>query len=277
MVGILKSFQTKFSVFKISLLLVLILKGMTCFGQILNIEKVRLDSLDRQNPYRISFESKFNFYNRSAGVDDQAKFASFSNDLNAVLAPGKTSYVVLGNLAYTENNGSTILNNGYLHLRTNFNYQKKWSEEVYGQVQYDNFRGLNQRYLLGGGIRWHALNSKKVDLFVGTGPMYEMETWKIPNNDSVEDVRFLKLSNYFIVRWAITENMNFNTIFYYQVGYDQSINNSRNRLSSTTNFNFIISKHLAFTTSISMAYEDRPIIPITKFIYGVENGLTLSF
>lgn len=267
----------KLSLFKICSLLIFLLSGITGFGQILNIEKVRLDSLDKSNPFRISFESKFNLYNRSGAADDQAKFVSFSNDLNAVLAPGKTSYVVLGNLAYTENNGGTILNNGYLHLRTNFNYQKTWSQEVYGQIQYDNFRGLTQRYLLGGGVRWKAIRVKKFDLILGSGPMYETEDWKIPESEDIEDVAFLKLSTYFIVRWDIAENVNFNTIFYYQVGYDQGIDAARNRISSTTNFNFKISKHLAFTTTISMAYEDKPIIPITRFIYGVENGLTLVF
>lgn len=267
----------KFSVFKICTLLIFLLTGITCFGQILNIEKARLDSLDKSHPYRISFESKFNFYNRSGAADDQAKFVSFSNDLNAVLAPSKTSYVVLGNLAYTENNGSTILNNGYLHLRTNFNYQKTWSEEIYGQIQYDNFRGLTQRYLLGGGIRWKVIRAKKFDLILGTGPMYEREDWKIPNSEDIEDVGYLKSSNYWIVRWNISENVNFNTIFYYQVGYDQSIAAARNRISSTTNFNFKISKHLSLVTSIAMAYEDKPIIPITRFIYGVENGLILEF
>ncbi len=267
----------KSTFFKLSVLFAFLLCGLTGFGQILNIEKARLDSLDKSHPYRISFESKFNFYNRSGGEGEQAKFASFSNDLNAVLAPGKTSYVVLGNLAYTENNGSTILNNGYLHLRTNFNYQKTWSKEVYGQLQYDNFRGLTQRYLLGGGVRWKALKNRKFDLILGTGPMFEREDWKIPDSEDIEDVAFLKLSSYFIVRWDIVKNVNFNTIFYYQVGYDQRINAARNRISSTTNFNFKISKHLSFTTSIAMAYEDKPIIPITRFIYSVENGLKLEF
>ena len=255
----------------------LLLSGITGFGQILNIEKIRLDSLDKSHPFRINFESKFNFYNRSGSAEDQAKFVSFANDLNAVLAPGKTSYVVLGKLAYTENNRSTILNNGYLHLRTNFNYRKTWSQEVYGQIQYDNFRGLTQRYLLGGGVRFKAIRSSKFDLILGSGPMYEKEDWRIPESEGMEDVAFLKLSNYLIVRWNIADNVNFNTIFYYQVGYDKSIDAARNRISSTTNFNFKISKHLSFTTSISMAYEDKPIIPITRFIYGVENGLTLEF
>lgn len=255
----------------------LVLFANTGYTQILNIEKARLDSLDREKSYRINFETKLNFYNRSASAEEQAKFTSITNDLNAIYAPGKHAHIALGKLSYTENNGISILNNGYIHLRTNFYYRKKWSYEAFGQIQYDSFRGLSDRYLVGGAVRWRAYRDNKFSLALGSGPMYENEIWRKPTEDGYANVSFLKLSSYFIVRWDITDNVNFNTVFYYQVGYDNSIDAARNRLSASTNFNFKISKFLTFTTSIDMVYEDKPIIPITKFIYGVENGLTLTF
>lgn len=255
----------------------LVLFSNTGYTQILNIEKARLDSLDKKKAYRINFETKLNFYNRSASAEDQAKFVSLTNDLNAILAPGKHAYILLGKLSYTENNGVSILNNGYLHLRTNLYYRKKWSYEAFGQIQYDSFRGLSDRYLLGGAIRWRAYQDDKFTLGIGSGPMYENEVWRKPTESGYENVSFAKLSSYVIVRWDIAENVHFNTVFYYQVGYDDSIDAARNRLSFNGNFNFKISKFLTFTTSIDMIYEDKPIIAITKFIYGVENGLTLTF
>jgi len=255
----------------------LLLSSTVSFGQILNIEKARIDSLKSEKAYRINFETKFNFYNRSASAEDQARFATITNDLNAIFAPNQHAYILLGKLAYTENNGESILNNGYLHARVNFNYKNTWSLEAFGQGQYDNFRGLSDRYLLGGAIRWRAIKSENLMAAFATGPMYENEIWRRPIEEGVENVHFLKLSTYMILRWDIAENVNFNTIFYYQVGYDPTIDKARNRLSSSSNINIKISKFLSFTTSIEMVYEDKPIIPITKFIYGVENGLTLSF
>ena len=259
------------------LLLTFLICSLSGFGQILNIEKARIDSIEDGKAYRINFETKFNFYNRSASKEDQARFATLANDLNAVFAPNKHAYIVLGKLAYTENNSEPILNNGYLHVRTNFNYKKKLSQEAFGQMQYDNFRGLSDRYILGGGIRWRVIQTEKFLGSIGSGPMYEKEIWRNINSEGVQNKDLLKLSSYIIVRWDITETVNFNTIFYYQIGYDNAIEASRNRISSSSNFNFKISDYLSFTTSISMAYEDKPIIPITKFIYGVENGLTLTF
>lgn len=262
---------------KYTLVLIFLFFSFSAFSQILNIEKARLDSLEKGRAYRINFETKFNFYNRSASAEEQARFMTLTNELNAVFAPSKHAYIAIGKLAYTENNSSSILNNGYFHVRTNFNYKKRWSQEAYGQIQYDNFRGLTDRYLLGAAIRWRALKSNKLTLAIGSGPMYENEIWRKPTEEGVENVTFIKLSTYLIIRWDISPNVYFNTTLYHQVGYDNSIDAARNRLSSNTNFNFKISKFLTFTTNIAMAYEDKPIIPITKFIYGVENGLTLTF
>lgn len=262
-------------IFCISLLTSLF--SFSAYGQILNIEKARLDSLKKKKPYRINFESKLNFYNRSASANEQAKFTSITNELDAIVAPGKHSYILLGKLSYTENNSKSILNNGYLHFRSNFYYRSRWSFESYGQLQYDKFRGLSDRYLLGAGARWRAYQDKKFMFGFGTGPMYENEIWNKQNESGYTDVKFLKLSTYMIARWDISDNIHSNTIFYYQTGYDRQINTTRNRISSSTNINIKISTFLAYSVSVTMAFEDKPIIPITRFIYEIENGLILTF
>lgn len=262
---------------KIILLVLGFLGAGGLYAQILNIEKIRLDSLNQNHPYQINLEAKFNLYNRSASADSRASFASFTSELNGVLAPNEILYITLAKLSYTENNGTNIINNGYAHFRANFRYQNTWSEEGYAQIQYDHFRGLKKRYLLGLAERLRLFNSEQIALHLGSGPMVEHEVWKHPESGRLIRVNFLKLSTYFIARWTISEIIDFNTILYYQVGYDTGIDATRNRISSTTHFNCKISERISFTASISMAYEDKPIIPITGFIYTVENGLILTF
>jgi putative salt-induced outer membrane protein YdiY len=254
-----------------------LLATLSLQAQILNIEKTRIDNISPEKPYEITFETKFSLFNRSASENDRAEFVSFSNKLNAIYAPGKHSYIVLGNLIYTENNNEPILNNGYLHIRTNFNFRNKWSYEAFGQIQDDKFRGLRSRYVVGGSVRWRSIENEKFELIVGSGPMFEEEVWANLENDEEETVDLLKLSTYGIVRWSASESFDLNTIVYYQVGYDQSIDKARHRISSTTNLNFRITKVLAFTASVALAYENQPIFPITKLIYGIENGILLRF
>jgi len=247
-----------------------------CYSQILNVEKQRLDSLKK--PFSLSFESKFGAFNRSATEDEKAEFINFSNNLNAVYSPKKKhAYVMLGSFQFTENNGNAILNNAYLHLRATFNYNKKWSPEVFAQLQDDKFRGLRNRKLAGAGYRWKPIEAEKFRLVVAAGPMYESEKWRSIETGDEKLVELWKLNSYMLLRWDLTENVNFNTIFYYQVGYDNSADLDRQRLSNSTNLNFKISNHLSFTVTYQMAYENEPIFPITEFIYSIENGLQLTF
>lgn len=246
-------------------------------GQILNIEKTRLDSLNPQKPYSVKIEANVDFYNRSATEDDQAKFISTEASLNGTYAPGKHTYLILGEMAYVENNSKNILNNGNLHLRTTFFYRERFSPEAFVQGQYDNFRGLTDRVLAGVAIRWKIIRAEDFDWVLGTGPMYEYERWRMPETKEIVQVRLPKWSTYTTFRWTITETIDFNSIVYYQVGYDNSIELTRHRVSNNTNFNIKITEKLAFHTGISMAYEDEPIVPITRFIYSVENGISFNF
>lgn len=260
----------------LALTLFLILICTVSQAQILNVEKQRLDSLIK--PFNLNFESKFGAFNRSATEDEKAEFINFSNSLNAVYSPHKKhAYVMLGKFQFTENNGKAILNNAYLHVRATFNFNKKWSPEAFAQIQDDQFRGLRNRKLAGGGYRWMPINSKKFRFVLAAGPMYESEKWRSVETGEEKLVELWKLNSYLLLRWDIAENVNFNTIFYYQAGYDYSANLDRQRVSNSTNLNFKISSHLSFTVTYQMAYENEPIFPITKFIYSIENGIQLNF
>jgi len=246
-------------------------------GQILNIEKFRLDSLNRENPFRFKLEANFDVYNRSATEDERAEFVEIGTDLNMIYAPGSHLYMMVGEISYVENNAAKILNNGNVHLRSTLNYRGTFCPEFFAQAQYDDFRGLAERYLLGGALRWITLREDKILLTLGAGPMYEYEKWRVPESSEVREVDFIKLSTNLILRWSIGDHLDFNTTLYYQVGYDEEISSARNRFSNATNLNFQITDKISFKTGLRFAYEDRPIVPITKFIYSIENGISLNF
>lgn len=247
-------------------------------AQILNVEKARLDSLSLEKPYRISFESRFNIYNRSATENEKAEFINISNKLSAVFSPKKRhAYVIMGSTQLTQNNGIAILNNAYLHIRSTFNFKRRWSPELFAQIQDDQFRGLRNRKLMGGAVRYKGVDSKKIRLVLAAGPMFESEDWINVETQEERNLDLWKLNSYFLFRWDINSNINFNTIFYYQVGYDSSEDIYRQRVSNSSNLNFKLAKFLSFTFTIEMAYENEPIFPITELIYSIENGLTLSF
>jgi hypothetical protein len=246
-------------------------------GQIMNIEKFRLDSLSRENPFRLKLEANFDLYNRSATEEDRAEFIALGSEISAIYAPGKHFYMLLGEVSYVENNSSKILNNGNVHIRSTLNFRTRFSPELFAQAQYDDFRGLSDRLIGGGAFRWNAIRKPKFMLTFGSGPMYEFESWVSPVDQEDVEVSFLKLSSNVIVRWSIGDHVDINTIVYYQVGYDDDIEATRNRFTNSTNLNFRINTRISFKTGLRLAYEDRPIVPITKFIYSIENGISLNF
>jgi putative salt-induced outer membrane protein YdiY len=249
----------------------------------MNIEKHRLEKLNSENPFEFKLEANFDFYNRSATEEERAEFFDIGSEISTIYAPGEHFYMLLGEVSYVENNANKILNNGQIHLRSTFNFRRKFSPELFTQAQYDDFRGLSERYVVGGTIRWNSIRSEKLLLAFSAGPMYEYENWKVPASQSaeereiVEEVQFVKLSTNLIIRWTITEYLDLNSIVYYQVGYDENIDATRNRISNSTNLNLRITDKIGFKTGLRMAYEDRPIVPITKFIYSIENGINLNF
>ena len=245
-------------------------------GQIMNIEKFRLDSLSREDPFRLKLEANFDLYNRSATAEERAEFLALGSEISSIYAPGKHFYMLLGEVSYVENNSSKILNNGNVHVRSTFNFRTRFSPELFAQAQYDDFRGLNDRILAGGALRWNAIRKDNFMLTVGSGPMYEFERWLSPIDREEVEARFLKLSSNVIVRWSIGEHVDMNTIVYYQLGYDSDIEATRNRFTNSTNLNFRINEKISFKTGLRLAYEDRPIVPITKFIYSIENGISLN-
>jgi hypothetical protein len=109
-------------------------------GQIMNIEKFRLDSLSRENPFRLKLEANFDLYNRSATEEDRAEFIALGSEISAIYAPRKHFYMLLGEVSYVENNSSKILNNGNVHIRSTFNFRMRFSPELFAQAQCMNSR-----------------------------------------------------------------------------------------------------------------------------------------
>ncbi len=64
---------------------------------------------------------------------------------------------------------------------------------------------------------------------------------------------------------------------YYQGGYDQEEELFRNRMSGDAVITVKLTDQLAFNTSFSAQYEDKPIIAINNWVYSLTNGFKFSF
>lgn len=247
------------------------------FGQILNVEKAKIPR-DSSQYFVINGALNGRIFNRSAADDAPVRFFGLSANADMGYFSKKHSYQWINFLDYLVINENPITSFGYSHFRANFLRNRRITGELFAQAQYDLWRGLRWRTLAGGGLRLKIINQEKTSLILGTGLLYENELWEVPSSE--EDlirVNALKSSSYLTFRADLKEYLSFNAINYYQIGRDDVFKQMRQRWSIDANLNVQFTTQLSFKVSFSAAYENRPIVPITKFIYSLSNGIQYRF
>lgn len=246
-------------------------------AQILNVEKSRIKE-DSSNYFVGNIGFSFSLYNRDAGEDEPNSFIGLSGNSNLAYISEKHSYILINYINYTAVQKEALVQTGYAHFRTNFFRKARISNEVFAQYQYDLARGLESRWLAGTGLRINFVKSENTDLVFGPGIMYEYEKWESPiENEPLRTAKLFKSTNYLSIRQKVNKNIEFNAISYYQTGYDKSIDNFRHRISGDVNVAVSVTNKLTLNTTFTCTFENRPIVPVTKFIYTITNGLAYSF
>ena len=258
--------------FKIYLLFWLVFPVLSN-SQVLNIEKERLDQ-DTLSNIKIKLVTDLKLYNRSGGENDRNKGMDFSFDVSAIYKPGKNAYIFIAELDYERSNGIGLLDFGYAHGRVNWLAENKLSYETFAQISYDNSRGLDTRTVFGANLRYQLVNDQYFSVYLGSGIMQESEDWQHPYNDEILSSNILKSTNYLNVQYNINEMLNLNNVVYYQAGLDDKF--WRNRIQNWLILNTKITKTLSLKNSFVLAYEDKPIVPITKFIYTLKTGFAIN-
>ncbi|MFA0962354.1 DUF481 domain-containing protein [Roseivirga sp. BDSF3-8] len=243
-------------------------------AQILNVEKDRLEG-DSTDYFLGAVGLQLNLNNRASTPEKEIVFTQFKVAANAAYIGDNHDYILLGDLDYNTVTDGPLISTGYGHYRVHWLKKHTLSYETFTQFQYDQGRGLELRYLVGGGVRLSLVDNKNTSLHLGVGGMYEYERWEVPESEPRFTItkNLLKSSNYLSYRQKISKTTDFNMITYYQVGYDPEDNIYRNRVSGEANLILKISEKLNFTTSFTCGYDQNPVVDIRKFVYELTNGI----
>lgn len=234
-------------------------------GQILNVEKFRLDA-DTSNAILGNIGMTYSFKKQKTNV------SRYGGDASVVYLSEKHSYMLLSNLALVNVAESDVVSEGYAHLRLNFFRRNKISIEQFNQIQYDVGRGLSQRALSGVGLRWQAVKSKKMELAIGSGAMFEHEVWSGDTNQITND--FVKSSTVINCNISLAKNVSFLGIAYYQARKYGILNP---RITLDTTLLISISKKFSFKNQFTMTYDAAPVIQAGELIYALESGINYQF
>ncbi|WP_017733889.1 DUF481 domain-containing protein [Nafulsella turpanensis] len=268
-----------------ALLLLFLLAAVPGIGQILNIEQNR-KATDTTHYWTGELNFNLLIHNNSATTEDPVRYIGIGTGADVAYTSVLHRYLLINQLNYSAITGNAFISTGYSHFRANLLWRQPLSYELFAQAQYDIGRGLDSRYLSGGGIRYTFVREKKVLAALGVGAMFERERWQIPATElsplpgeqeiGTVTTHFIKSSNYLSLRWQINKMVNLNTIVYFQTGYDQDIDAFRNRFSGNADLNVKLGTHLTFFTNFTGAYDSRPVVPIVNFVYSLNNGLKVA-
>jgi hypothetical protein len=258
------------------LVILLIFSPFFSISQILNLEKYRADG-DSLKKYAVNFNGSFNINNRSAAENNPVNLYGYNFSLHGIYTPKKHGYIFIAHRNFLQINDNPFINFGYVHTRINFYRKNRLNFETFAQISDDNFRGLKPRAIAGGALRYRIIENDSSELILGIGGFYEFERWQHPISGENHDVNFIKSTTHIVFRRSLTKNVFVNGVFYYQTGYDRAFEKFRNRYSGTINLNSRITERLSFTNNFDFSYEDRPIVPITRFIFSYRFGIGLDF
>lgn len=261
---------------KIFSLLVILSFSHALVGQVLNIERLRLEK-DTATSFKSKITAGMNIYNRSSAANEPVNLFGYNVDVNTLYYPDKHAFMGIAKFDYLKINDEDFLNFGFVHFRVNYFRKKTINFENFIQYSYDNFRGLHPRLLGGGGIRWNTFKSNTLSMVIGIGGLYEYENWTHPETNQTIEMTLVKSSNYISFRWTANENVDINFVGYYQTGYDSDISAFRNRTNSSLILNTKIAKRISFANSFDISYEHQPIVPIIRTIYTFKTGISFDF
>lgn len=195
------------------------------------------------------------------------------NETNAAFYSGRHRYLFLTSVELIDVDGSSVISNGYFHLRSTFNETKTFSPELFSQYQYNENLGMQERFLTGASVRYSFLEHPSIRGSFVTGGMFEHEKWGTEELSTVENNQFKSTSS-LVVRGQIAPQAQLLLIGYYQARPDRFF---KPRVISENQLSMQITTHLTFRVKFTLSYDVEPIIDIPKLTYELKNGLIIAF
>ncbi len=193
-------------------------------------------------------------------------------------APNRPTNVIFltTNYSFTRLNENRFVNNALSHLRFIREHSARFSYEVFGQHQFNEFTRLEQRLLFGGGGRFQVLEAPRAEVFLGTGYMLERETLDLPAE--LSDARrseHHRSTNYLTVRYnSREERLRLVETLYFQTRFDRV---EDYRVLSETSFEIQLLRRLALAINLNVAHDSEPPTGVKETDVVLSNSLRYSF
>jgi hypothetical protein len=232
--------------------------------------------------YRKYYEKEGFLFNASTTLalkDGNTKYTAVRGTGRIDYNGKEFNYFIVGNFEYKSSSDKKIENQGFVHLRSMWNFAPRANLEAFAQRQYDEFIDLNARNLLGTGIKYALVQSRSLkdsthtfDLNLSVGFMYETEEYNV--DEQIVSVYLWRSTNFVSFDWLLKEKLNLTGVIYYQPAFADF---SNYRLSAEAGLEVQIAKRLFLITSFTYRYISQPIAKVENFDLSLESGIRFQF
>ena len=164
-----------------------------------------------------------------------------------------------------------ITNKGFAHLRITKNLFTNYQMEVFTQYEFNEFLLLNDRYLLGTGLRIGLQKSELSSTYIGIGLMVEKETYDLNSDD---DKNLLRSTNYIKNNIVLSSNIDVSNTAYFQIA---SADLNDYRILYDGGLDFHVNESFAFTIEMNYRYDNDPQGNLGSSYIQVSNGFSFNF
>lgn len=246
-----------------SILLIVLLCSSAVLAQIVNIEEQRIKGTNDST----------NWYGHLRGGASLVKVQQQSLQLNGQV---KVQYksaphiaLLLMNINLLRAGNQDFARQAFAHLRYNYDISERWIWEAFAQVQTSPIQLLEQRDLLGTGLRWRLLKSKdgRQRIYLGAAWLWEQNRFSEPFTNS----SWHRSSNYISTTFRPGKKVLLVQTTYWQpvIGYIRNY-----RFSSDWLLKIELTKKLSFTLDYEYSIDKNlpPGAPNETYLW--RNGLS---
>lgn len=232
-------------------------------AQIVNIENQRLMAKTEGWTGKLGLNTTY--------IKNTAEIWQIGGRIRIQYHTGKHSAVWLSELNFVKANQSDFLNNGFEHLRYNYEIQDsgRLVFEVFRQMQYNKIQKIKARSLYGAGLRYVVVNQDSAQVNIGVHPMLEFED--LSTNESN---RHFRMSSFVSVDFQFSKSFGINSISYYQPDFSDF---KDFRFSNETTIRTKVTSKLDLRLIFRLTYDEFPPEGVPQNTIYIMNGLNYSF
>ena len=186
-----------------------------------------------------------------------------------VYRSGPSQWFMLNSYSFVETDEASVINEGFSHVRYNYDLTERLVLEALTQFQYNRSQDLRQRFLLGAGVRYELVNRTHTGVIAGATAMFEYEEL-----ESREIIRTPRNSDYLTIRLRASGTMTMRNTLYLQPAFDDP---GDLRILDDFEMTVAISKWLGLTLALQYRYDSEPPAGIKEYDLSLKNGLTITF